>query len=91
MKTKTSQRGKTASAAGHSRSRLQRVVRCCATCADWNPTRMECRYEQNEAAPPEYSCEGWRENLNPNSHWKQYAEKAAPNARMSEPPTRDAQ
>jgi len=68
--TKTKRTAKTRSGS------LERVVRCCATCADWNPQRMECRYEQNVAAPPQYCCSGWRLNLNTNGHWRDYAETA---------------
>ena len=64
---------------GGSRSQ-QRVVRCCATCADWLPQMMECRYAKDEAAPPEAVCDGWRENLNPHQYWHDWANATAPNA-----------
>lgn len=68
--------------AGGIASSLQRVVRCCATCADWNTTRMECRYEQNVPAGPMASCSGWRENLNTNTHWHEWAKAEASNNRI---------
>jgi hypothetical protein len=76
-------------AAGRTEGSQQRVVRCCATCAEWLPNKMECKHVPNEAAPPEASCGGWVRRREPNRPWDMWANEKAPNVPMSEPPTKN--
>lgn len=63
--------------------RCSALVRCCATCADWLPGKMECRGVEDEPAPPESVCEGWIRRKERLPHWdkwaKEWAKDKAPN------------
>lgn len=45
---------------------------------------MECRYVENEPAPPEAVCEGWIRRRERLPHWDKWAKDKAPNAEVSD-------